>query len=233
MNDGIYVTNADGSGTPESLTNDPSPDSKPDWGPLPDKTPQEITLTAPADSATYLLNQRVISDYSCRDEAGGSGLLSCAGPVPAGDPLDSTTVGTRTFTVEAADEAGNTVSESHDYGVVYDFGGLFSPDDNPPTMNTVKAGRAVPVKFGLGGNQGLDVFAEGYPRSVPLASDPDAPQDAVAQTEAAGESSLSYDPAKNLYTYVWKTEKAWAGEARQLVIELDDGSEHRACFDFN
>lgn len=228
----VYVMNSDGSGTPERLTTDPSADSKPDWGPLPDTTPPEITLTTPPDGATYLLDQQVNAEYSCRDEASGSGLLSCAGPVPNGAPLDTAAVGTRTFTVKASDRARNSASESHDYGVIYDFGGFFSPVDNPPTSNTVKAGRAVPVKFSLGGDQGLDVFAEGYPRSGPLVSDPDAPQDAVEQTETAGESSLSYDPATNEYTYLWKTEKAWSGEVRQLVLKLDDGSEHTANFDF-
>ncbi|HEY7628136.1 MAG TPA: ExeM/NucH family extracellular endonuclease, partial [Ilumatobacteraceae bacterium] len=46
----------------------------------------------------------------------------------------------------------------------YDFSGFFQPVDNLPTTNTVKAGQAVPVKFSLNGNQGLDIFAMGYPK---------------------------------------------------------------------
>ena len=229
----IYVMSLDGSGTSARLTNNLVSDSKPDWGPLPDTMPPDITLTTPADGATYILGQTVNSEYSCRDEAGGSGLASCAGTVPNGDPIDTATVGPGTFTVEAADRAGNTASESHAYSVVYAFGGLFSPVDSPPTLNTVRAGRAIPVKFSLGGDQGLDVFAEGYPRSGPIPADPEAPQDAVEQTVVAGESSLSYDPTTGQYTYVWKTESAWSGEVRQLIVKLDDGSKHRACFDFN
>ena len=34
------------------------------------------------------------------------------------------------------------------------------------------------------------------------------------------------------YTYVWKTNKAWAGTCRQLVVKLDDGTYHRANFNF-
>ncbi|MGE5249082.1 MAG: PxKF domain-containing protein, partial [Bacteroidota bacterium] len=34
------------------------------------------------------------------------------------------------------------------------------------------------------------------------------------------------------YTYVWKTDKLWANSCRQLVIKLDDGSFHRANFQF-
>src|SRR5438445_3582384 len=41
----------------------------------------------------------------------------------------------------------------------YSFSGFFAPVDNPPTFNRVKAGTAVPVKFSLGGDQGLNIFA--------------------------------------------------------------------------
>jgi len=232
-NSEIYVMNSDGSGTPTRLTNNLVSDSKPDWGPLPDTTPPHITLTTPADGAAYNLGQQVNAEYSCQDEMGGSGLASCVGTVPNGTPIDTATVGSKTFPVEAADNAGNTASKSHAYRVVYDFGGFFSPVDDLPTFNTVKAGRAIPVKFSLGGDQGLDIFAEGYPRSGTIPADPDAPLDAIEQTETAGESSLSYDPTTDQYTYVWKTDKAWAGQTRQLVLKLDDGSEHTANFEFN
>lgn len=59
---------------------------------------------------------------------------------------------------------GTTPSSSCD-GVEYDFDGFFAPVNNPPTLNTVDTGRGIPVKFSLGGDQGLDVFADGYPKS--------------------------------------------------------------------
>jgi extracellular elastinolytic metalloproteinase len=31
---------------------------------------------------------------------------------------------------------------------------------------------------------------------------------------------------------VWKTQKAWAGTCRQLIIRLDDGTDHIANFKF-
>ncbi|MGH8468315.1 MAG: PxKF domain-containing protein [Gammaproteobacteria bacterium] len=30
----------------------------------------------------------------------------------------------------------------------------------------------------------------------------------------------------------WKTSKAWAGTCRQLVVRLNDGTEHKASFKF-
>ncbi|MGH2654370.1 MAG: PxKF domain-containing protein [Actinomycetota bacterium] len=112
----------------------------------------------------------------------------------------------------------------------YTFTGFFSPVNNLPTVNAVNAGRAVPVKFSLGGDQGLDIFEAGYPKSQQIACDSTASVDGIEETVTAGGSSLSYDSASDQYTYVWKTDKAWAGTCRQLVLKLDDGSSHRANF---
>ena len=114
----------------------------------------------------------------------------------------------------------------------FNFSGFFQPVDNLPTLNTVKAGQGVPVKFGLGGDQGLAVFAEGYPISQQVACASGLPVDDIEQTVAAGGSSLSYDPATQTYTYVWKTNSGWKGQCRTLIVKLSDGTEHLANFKF-
>ncbi|MEP7200189.1 MAG: PxKF domain-containing protein [Chloroflexota bacterium] len=106
------------------------------------------------------------------------------------------------------------------------------PLSDRPTLNVVKAGAGIPVKFSLNGNQGLNIFAAGYPTSRPIACDSSAPLDAIDQTVTAGSSSLSYDATTNQYTYTWKTDKAWANTCRQLNVKLNDGSEHKANFKF-
>ena len=115
---------------------------------------------------------------------------------------------------------------------VYDFHGFFSPVDNPPTVNAVNAGRAIPVKFSLSGDQGLDIFEETYPRSQQVPCDGAATVDGVEETVSAGESGLSYDATTDQYTYVWKTSKAWSDTCRRLVVKLDDGTVHQADFRF-
>jgi hypothetical protein len=114
----------------------------------------------------------------------------------------------------------------------YAFSGFFSPVNNPPTLNVVKAGAAVPVKFSLGGNEGLNIFAQDYPKSRGIDCSSSGPRDALERTLSAGQSGLSYDPTTARYTYAWKTSKAWSGTCRQLVVKLDDGSVHRANFKF-
>lgn len=44
-------------------------------------------------------------------------------------------------------------------------------------------------------------------------------------------SGLSYDTATGEYAYVWKTNKAWSGTCRRLVVKLNDTTVHRAVFE--
>lgn len=116
--------------------------------------------------------------------------------------------------------------------VHYDFSGFFQPVDNPPVVNTVKAGSAVPVKFSLNGNRGLDIFEPGSPASQQVACDSSAPVDAIEETVASGGSTLTYDPSTDQYSYIWKTQKAWASSCRTLVLVLNDGTQRTARFQF-
>jgi uncharacterized protein len=114
----------------------------------------------------------------------------------------------------------------------YNFTGFLQPVDNDPFLNVAKAGSSIPVKFSLNGDQGLGIFLNGYPLTTQLSCDSSAPVDSIEQTVTAGSSSLSYDSTTDQYNYVWKTNKAWAGSCRELVVILKDGSIHTAHFKF-
>lgn len=114
----------------------------------------------------------------------------------------------------------------------FTFSGFFAPVDNLPTVNSMNAGRAVPVKFGLGGDRGLGVFSAGYPKSETVACGSPSLLDGVETTVSAGGSSLTYDAASQRYTYVWKTDSVWARTCRQLVLKFTDGTVARANFSF-
>ena len=141
-------------------------------------------------------------------------------------------LGTTQVDCSASDSSGNTATKSFQVSVLYDFEGFFKPVDNPDVAtNSVRAGSAVPVKFTLGGEMGLDVFEAGYPKSQQIPN-PEVTVDGIEQTVTAGSSGLSYDPATSLYTYVWKTSRDWAGSYRQLVVKFADGESYRANFKF-
>jgi len=118
----------------------------------------------------------------------------------------------------------------------FDFAGFYPPlaadTGELPALNVVKAGSAVPLKFSLGGDQGLNVIEAGHPASGALNCKTMDPSDDRESAKAAGKSALAYDPASGQYTYVWKTEKAWKGTCRYLSLRLADGTEHRAAFRF-
>jgi hypothetical protein len=139
-----------------------------------------------------------------------------------------------TTTVHASADDGTTTPSTCTFKVIvqYNFAGFFQPVDNLPVFNVVQAGRAIPVKFSLSGYKGLGIFAAGSPSSGPVACNSSDPATDLTETVTAGGSSLNYDPTTDQYIYVWKTNPAWAGTCRQLVVQLNDGSIHRANFRF-
>ncbi len=141
-------------------------------------------------------------------------------------------VGTTTVTATATDAANNASTCTFTITVLYNFTGFFSPVENLPTLNVVNAGKAVPVKFSLSGDKGLNIFAVGSPYTVPINCDGSLPESEVEETLTAGGSSLIYNATTDQYHYIWKTENSWAGTCRQLVVKLNDGTEHKANFKF-
>jgi hypothetical protein len=114
----------------------------------------------------------------------------------------------------------------------FNFTGFFQPVDNLPVVNVVNAGRAIPVKFSLDGDKGLEIFGAGYPKSQAITCGSNDLLDGIEVIVTAGSSGLTYDPATRQYVYVWNTDTSWGGTCRQLVIQLADGTYHRANFKF-
>jgi hypothetical protein len=116
--------------------------------------------------------------------------------------------------------------------MTFEFDGFYPPVENPPTVNEVRAGRAIPIKFSLNGDQGLDIFLDGFPASQQVdcqSSDLVIP---IQETVTAGQSTLSYDADADQYIYVWKTDRDWAGTCREFRIKLTDGQMYTALFSF-
>jgi hypothetical protein len=201
----------------------------------PDKTPPTITLTTPPEGAMYTLGHVVNADYACQDEAGGSGLQSCVGNVASGSPIDTASVGAKTFTVNAADNAGNTSSVTHDYNVNYNFSGFLAPVNNPPAVNFGKAGRAYPVKWQLGDANGnfisaLSAVTDITVKSTACSPFTNDPTDSL-ETSSTGSSGLRYDGTTNTYVYDWATPSTKG--CYTLFVELDSGQSFPAYFNLS
>jgi len=179
-----------------------------------DLTPPSIVVDSPADGAQFRLGEAVTPQYRCHDDIDGFHVYCKA------TPIDTSSFGVHTFTVQARDSSGNTASVVRTYSVVYDFDGFFAPLATQPTVATVKAGDDISVKFSLGGYQRLDVFA------APPAWKPGCPSSSSDSSRAFG--TLSYKTSVDRYVYLWKTDPSWAGSCRELIVALADGTLRRA-----
>ncbi len=114
---------------------------------------------------------------------------------------------------------------------VYTFSGFIAPVDNRPAVNLMTAGDRVPVRFSLGGDRGLLIFARGFPNSSRVTCPSAAPVAQVEETTGAG-AALTYDLPTDQYTYIWVTNPTWAGTCRKFNMLLSDGKVYSALFKF-
>ncbi len=82
-----------------------------------DRTAPQAHAVTPAEGASFVQHEQVAASFSCSD-AGGSDVDTCVGTVADGADIDTSTVGTRSFTVTATDAAGNTRTVTRSYTVV-------------------------------------------------------------------------------------------------------------------
>jgi hypothetical protein len=209
--------------------------------------PASMTVKVDADAPTVVLDcsrlpttiykgDTVMLPWTASDV--GSGFASSSSGSIA---LDTSSVGSRSAQVAVAaaeDNVGHAslASNSCSYSVVYNFHGFFAPIDNNGVFNVAKGGSAIPVKFDLSGNEGLSIFAAGYPKVTNVACPSSTALDVIEETVTATTSGLKYDPTANVpygqYIYVWKTSSLWAGTCRKLTVKLVDETEHSAYFKF-
>ena len=174
------------------------------------------------DSGDQTVTASVDAAISGLDEA--ASILSGTVPTSSGWP--------QTLTFTAVDLAGNTAMQECMFNQIYSFTGFFYPVKNVPSVNVRRAGGVVPIKFSLAGDQGLDILADGFPKSQPVSCGMLATFSGSVDKMTAASGPLTYDPATDQYIYVWKTNKGWAGTCRVLTVQLDDGTQHLAYFRF-
>lgn len=180
-----------------------------------DGTSPEITILAPTEGAQYIVGEPIVASYFCHDNLEGSQVSCRATRV-------DTTLGTHTFRVDSVDSSGNAASASTSYSVRYAFDGFYSPLVAQPAAVTLRAGDTVPVKFSLRGDQGLDVLARAAWRPCSVST----------SDSSTAFGSLTYNGGPDRYTFMWATDRAWAGSCKELLLTLRDGTAHRSYVNF-
>jgi hypothetical protein len=129
--------------------------------------------------------------------------------------------------------AGTSAASAGDrYSYIYAFTGFLAPVGNPPAINLVNAGQAIPIQFSLGGDFGLGILAAGSPSVQQISCATGVPVNTSTETDTAGSSGLQYNATTGTYTYVWKTSKASKGTCQVFTLGLNDGTVHTANFQY-
>src|SRR5215211_2585440 len=144
----------------------------------------------------------------------------------------SSAVGTHTVTATAKDKAANTNTASSTYTVApYNLNGFYQPIDMNNTVNTVKNGSTVPVKFELfqsvSGTELTSISAVTSIKynAIACGALSGGPEDAI-ETVATGGTSLRYDTTAGQFIYNWTTPKGanQVGKCYTLTMTAADNS---------
>ena len=206
---------------------------------------QEVVISAPDGTQSAPITLKFRLYYPLLTDAGvdensvqilrNGVVLSACDPSP---PRAAGTVSPEPTCVDARahidDYAEITVlteaASTWDFGVraAFPFTGFSTPLKPYPALATYTGGTVLPVKFGLGGNQGVKIFAAGYPRSIAIS----CASLATSGSSTATTGGLSYTSKSQRYTYNWTTLKVWNGTCRQLLVEFIDGHTYKANVKF-
>lgn len=133
-------------------------------------------------------------------------------------------MGIKTFNVVAADNAGNQITKTVTYYVIYKYSGILPPVKTDGS-SVFRLGSTVPVKFQLQDASGIFVnnaVAKLYVAKIDNGIVGEE-KEAISTSAAATGNLFRYDNTENQYIFNLATKGLSAG-TWQLRISLDDGT---------
>ena len=191
-----------------------------------------------AGDAPYLISTAVdvtqFHDYRIESTGGGSFELF-VDDVSLGTALTTIAVGPNSLYFGDGTAGANADVDISYYSFTqipdYNFSGFLPPVDNPPTVNTGKAGRTYPVKWQLTDANNvyisdLTAVTSVTYKSTSCGAFTGDPADAL-ETSTTGSTSLRYDSSANQFIYNWATPSAGC---YTLFLTLNSGQVFPAYF---
>jgi len=186
------------------------------------------TLAMPSLAASYVYNASLTLTFGASDALSGlagSAATFNGAPVVSGTTLTLNRAGLNTFTLTAADRAGNTATQTATFTVLYNFGGFLPPVPNNGS-GVFRLGSIVPIRFTLTDANGvavstatarlsLQLYAGGSPVGTPIDATP----------AGAADTGDLFRFGSGQYVFNLNTTPLTTG-TWEIQIHLDDGTVH-------
>jgi hypothetical protein len=159
---------------------------------------------------------------SANDLVDGTVAVTCAPPSGSTFPANQTTQ----VNCSATDAHGNKATGSFQVTVrALMRKGFYQPVDMNGTINTVKAGSTVPLKFEVfaGTTELTDISVVKEIKVAKVNMSTTALTDEI-ETTATGGTGLRYDSTGGQFIYNWSTKGLASSQCYQLTLTLQDGS---------
>ena len=196
-----------------------------------DKTAPILSITSP-NAGAYTLNATVTSAYSCSD--GTSGINTCSGLLPSGSSLNTSTVGSKIFSVTGTDLAGNQATLSRTYNVQYAASGaclnstghsILQPI-NPEGNSVFKQKSTVPAKFRVCDAKGQSIGTPDVVSSFRLVQKSSGTLTDVdeAVNSTTPDTAFRWDPIEQQWIFNMATKSLLANSSYYYRVTLNDST---------
>ena len=201
---------------------------------------ETATSISSLSSAPYYVNGAVTVNFSVAPKNAGSyasaptGTVTvnnsstpCSATIPAATSCNYTpiTVGAHNLTASYAGDVNFLPSNSDAVSILvkYKFDGLFAPVDRLPTVNSAKAGQAIPLKWRLtdANDQPITSLTVVNVKIGSLSCGTSPYADAIEEY-AAGSSGLQNLGGGN-YQFNWKTPSGYATQCKTVGLDFGGG----------
>ena len=175
--------------------------------------------------SSVLLNGAATATPNATDALSGVASSSCGTP-------NTATVGSKSVSCSATDNAGNSATAGAAYLVAYRFIGFSGNVLGGGALNLAKAGQNIPLKWRLLDAAGAPVtnLASATVAVANLACAAGTTADALAAA-ATGGSGLQ-NLGGGYYQFNWATPKTYANSCKTMQLNLGEGTTHNALFRF-